>query len=337
MMKAEKMAKPWTLKDIPDQTGRVAVVTGATGGLGYETALALAGANARVILTGRNAAKGWKAVNSIRAVHPQADVCFELLDLASLSSVAAFAAGMIAQGRPIHLLINNAGVMALPTREVTIDGFEMQLATNYLGHFALTARLLPLLIRGARPRVVSLSSIAHRKGAIDLGDLQSQDYQPWRAYGQSKLAMLMFALELQRRSDAGGWGVMSNAAHPGWARTELFANGPNTAEGWSWQRIVATLAAPLFSHSAGAGALPTLYAATAPDARPATLYGPDRLGEMKGAPAIAKIASRALDEPVAAGLWNLSVALTSASFPAPAPAVRGTREVRPSLEVIAGA
>jgi len=197
--------------------------------------------------------------------------------------------------------------------------------------------LLPLLIRGARPRVVSLSSIAHRKGAIDLGDLQGQDYQPWRAYGQSKLAMLMYALELQRRSDAGRWGLMSTAAHPGWARTELFANGPNTAKGWSWQRIVAALAAPLFSHSVAAGALPTLYAATSPDAKPATLYGPDRLGEMKGAPAIAKMASHALDEAVAAGLWRLSVALTSASFPAPATAARQTRGAQSSLEVVAGA
>ena len=331
------MTAPWTLKDIPDQTGRVAVITGATGGLGYETALGLAGANARVILTGRNAGKGREAVQRIRKAYPDALVRFELLDLASLASVQAFAAGMIAQERSIHLLINNAGVMALPTREVTVDGFEMQLATNYLGHFALTARLLPLLIRGARSRVVNLSSIAHRKGAIDLGDLQGTDYKPWRAYGQSKLAMLMFALELQRRSDEGGWGVLSNAAHPGWARTELFANGPNTAKGWSWQRAVATLAAPLFSHSAAAGALPTLYAATAPDARPGTLYGPDRLGEMKGAPAVAKIARQALDESVAAGLWRLSVALTSASFLAPATAAREVRGARPSLEVVAGA
>ena len=236
------------------------------------------------------------------------------------------------------MLINNAGVMALPTREVTVDGFEMQLATNYLGHFALTARLLPLLIRGARPRVVNLSSIAHRKGAIDLGDLQGKDYKPWRAYGQSKLAMLMFALELQRRSDAEGWGVMSNAAHPGWARTELFANGPNTAKGWSLatrhRGVGGSLVQPLGRRRAR---LPTLYAATSPDARPATLYGPDRLGEMKGAPAIAKIARQALDESVAAGLWRPSVALTSASFPAPAPAAREIRGARPSLEVVAGA
>src|SRR5688572_6178190 len=140
------MTNRWTLKDIPDQTGRVAVVTGATGGLGYETALALAGANARVILTGRNAAKGWSAVNRICAVHPHADVRFEILDLASLASVQAFTSKMLADGHPLNLLVNNAGVMALPTREVTSEGFEMQLATNYLGHFALTARLLPLLI-----------------------------------------------------------------------------------------------------------------------------------------------------------------------------------------------
>src|SRR5207244_798472 len=129
------------------------------------------------------------------------------------------------------------------------------IATNYLGHFALTARLLPLLVRAPRSRVVSLSSIAHRSGAIELGDLQSRNYKPWRAYGQTKLAMLMFALELQRQSDAHGWGLMSNAAHPGWARTDLFANGPNQSTQWSWQRVMTSLAAPLLSHSAEAGAL----------------------------------------------------------------------------------
>ena len=213
----------------------------------------------------------------------------------------------------------------------------MQLATNYLGHFALTVRLLPLLVRGARSRVVSLSSIAHRKGAIDLGDLQGKDYKPWRAYGQSKLAMLMFALELQRQSDAHGWSLTSNAAHPGWARTDLFANGPNTGSAWTWQRAVTAMAAPLFSHSAAAGALPTLYAATSPDAKGATMYGPGGLCEMKGPPSVAKIVPHALDMSVAAGLWRLSLALTGVRFPAAAPPAREIKEPALSLEVVAGA
>ncbi|HSV35548.1 MAG TPA: SDR family oxidoreductase [Ramlibacter sp.] len=303
-------------EDIPDQGGRTAVITGATGGLGYETALALAGANARVIVTGRNAAKGWDAVNRISAVHRRAHVRFEALDLASLASVEAFAAKVGSERRPVDMLINNAGVMALPVRKVTQDGFEMQIGTNYLGHFALTARLLPLLQRSAQPRVVSLSSVAHRQGVIDLGDFQGTAYRPWKAYGQSKLAMLMFAFELQRRSDAAGWGLMSNAAHPGWARTDLFTNGPRSnGWSWNWQRCVAELAGPFFSQDAAAGALPTLYAATSPDARPATLYGPDGLGEMKGAPAMARVARRALNPSVAADLWELSGELTGVTFP----------------------
>lgn len=312
----------WTLDDVPDQTGRVAIITGATGGLGYETALGLAGANARVILTGRNAAKGYAAVARIQSVHPTAVVRFEALDLASLASVRAFAQKMLTMARPIDLLINNAGVMALPTRQTTADGFEMQIATNYLGHFALTARLLPLLMRAKRPRVVNLSSVAHRRGAIDLADFHGGRYDAWKAYGQSKLAMLMFAFELQRQSDRHGWGLLSNAAHPGWARTELFTNGPNSGNAWSWQRCLAAVAGPVFSHSAAAGALPTLYAATSPDAKPATLYGPRDFGEMKGPPALAKVAPQALDEALSADLWKLSLELTAVPLPGTAGARR---------------
>jgi len=325
------------VEDVPYQAGRIAIVTGATGGLGYETALALAGAHARVIVTGRDAAKGWKAVNAIRCVHPHADVRFEALDLASLASVRAFSAKMRVRDKPVQLLVNNAGVMALPARRLTGDGFEMQIATNYLGHFALTAQLLPLLLRGTRSRVVSLSSIAHRSARINLDDLQSSNYNPWRAYGQTKLAMLMFAIELQRRSDKHGWGLMSNAAHPGWARTELFANGPNTASAWTWQRVFTAMAAPFLSHSAEAGAMPTLYAATSPDARGGVLYGPHGLSEMKGPPAVAKIAPRALDTAVAAGLWDESAAMTGVAFAAATHAAREVKQPAVSLEVVAGA
>jgi NAD(P)-dependent dehydrogenase (short-subunit alcohol dehydrogenase family) len=193
------LAKAWSVKDIPDQTGRRAVVTGATGGLGYETALALAGAGAEVILAGRNAAKGRDALARIEAAYPGAAGRFELLDLASLASVAAFAARLAAEDRALDLLVNNAGVMALPVRRITADGFEAQFGTNHLGHFALTLQLLALLGRGRAARVVTVSSLAHRRGRIDFADLQSMRYDPWAAYARSKLANLMFALELQRR------------------------------------------------------------------------------------------------------------------------------------------
>jgi NAD(P)-dependent dehydrogenase (short-subunit alcohol dehydrogenase family) len=302
----------WSTADIPPQGGKTAVITGATGGLGYETALALAGAGATVVLTGRSDAKGRTALEWIRAQFPKASISYETLDLASLASVADFAARFAAAHTSLDLLINNAGVMALPQRQTTADGFEMQLGTNYLSHYALTARLLPLLRRGHQPRVVNLSSLAHRSGAIHFDDLQSaQSYSPWKAYCQSKLAMLMFALELQRRSDAAGWGLLSNAAHPGYARTDLIANGPGAAGLLSW---LSTSLQPLMSHSAAAGALPTLFAATSLAAKAAGYYGPNGFYELKGPPAPAKIMPQAKDKAVAARLWDVSAALTGVSF-----------------------
>jgi NAD(P)-dependent dehydrogenase (short-subunit alcohol dehydrogenase family) len=302
----------WSTADIPPQGGKTAVITGATGGLGYETALALAGAGATVVLTGRSDAKGRTALEWIRAQFPKASISYETLDLASLASVADFAARFAAAHTSLDLLINNAGVMALPQRQATADGFEMQIGTNYLSHYALTARLLPLLRRGHQPRVVNLSSLAHRSGAIHFDDLQSaQSYSPWKAYCQSKLAMLIFALELQRRSDAAGWGLLSNAAHPGYARTDLIANGPGAAGLLS--RLSKSLQ-PLMSHSAAAGALPTLFAATSLAAKAAGYYGPNGFYELKGPPAPAKIMPQAKDKAVAARLWDVSAALTGVSF-----------------------
>src|SRR2546423_6955401 len=215
-----------TQAKIPSQLGRTAVVTGATGGIGYETALALAKAGSEVILTGRDDRKGRSAIEKISHEVIGARISYEQLDLASLASIADFAQRIHAR-QSLDLLINNAGVMALPRRQTTTDGFEMQFGTNHLGHFALTARLMPLLRRATGPRVVSVSSLAHRTGFIDFDDLQgARVYSPWKAYGQSKLACLMFALELQRRSDAAGWNLISNAAHPGLARTNLFPYGP---------------------------------------------------------------------------------------------------------------
>ncbi len=302
----------WTTADIPPENGRTAVITGATGGLGYETALALAGAGAKVMLTGRNDAKGRNAIERIRARFADADISYETLDLASLASVADFAARLAATHASLDLLINNAGVMALPQRQITADGFEMQFGTNYLGHYALTARLLPLLRRGNQPRVVNLSSLAHRSGTINFDDLQgAKSYSPFKAYCQSKLAMLIFALELQRRSDAAGWGLMSNAAHPGYALTDLIANGPGS-RGLLGQ--LSNMLRPFAGQSAAQGALPTLFAATSPQAQPGGYYGPAGFYELKGPPVPAKIMPRAKDAAVAARLWDVSAVLTGVSF-----------------------
>ncbi|MCS0500898.1 SDR family oxidoreductase [Ancylobacter mangrovi] len=303
----------WTFSDIPSQQDRSAVVTG-TGGLGYETALALARAGADVTLAGRNPEKGAESVSRIRAEVPAAKIAFERLDLASLASVEDFAGQMLAGDTSLDLLVNNAGVMTPPSRKTTSDDFELQFGTNYLGHFALTGRLLPLLRKARAPRVVNLSSLAHRGGAIHFDDLQWQrSYRPWAAYGQSKLAMLMFAFELQRRSDAGGWGLMSNAAHPGYARTELIANGPGTDR---WLFKLTGFLRPFASQSAAEGALPTLFAATSPDARGGAYYGPDGIYELKGPPKLAKAMPQAHDKKVAAQLWEISESLTGVSFPA---------------------
>src|SRR5260370_19089402 len=200
--------KKWTVNDIPTQTGKLAIVTGATGGLGYETALGLARAGAEVVLAGRNREKGRVAVDKIMRALPVAKARVQMLDLASLASVRAFAAEMVAKGRPLDMLINNAGVMDLPTRRLTADGFEMQFGTNHLSHFALTGLLLSLLRSTRSPRVVNVSSLAHRGGKIDFNNLQAERrYERWAAYQQSKLANLLFTFELQRRSDAHGWGT----------------------------------------------------------------------------------------------------------------------------------
>ena len=244
---------------------------------------------------------------------PTAKIAFQRLDLASLTSVEEFAGRMLAGNTPFDLLVNNAGVMTPPSRQTTSDDFELQFGTNYLCHFALTGRLLPLLLKGSAPRIVNLSSLAHRCGAIHFDDLQSQRfYRPWAAYGQSKLAMLMFAFELQRRSDASGWGLMSNTAHPGYARTELIANGPGTDR---WLFKVTGFLRPFASQSAAEGTLPTLFAATSPDARGGAYYGPDWFYELKGPPKLAKVMSQAQDKKFAARLWVISERLTGVSFP----------------------
>jgi NAD(P)-dependent dehydrogenase (short-subunit alcohol dehydrogenase family) len=298
----------WKSSDIPSQQHRIALVTG-TGGLGLEDALELARAGADVVIAGRNPAKGQEAVQRVLTEVPSAQVRFEALDLASLSSVRDFCARLQSQTDRLDLLINNAAVMTPPRREQTVDGFELQLGTNYLGHFALTAGLLPLLRRGRGARVISLSSVAARSGEIDFDDLQAaRTYTPMKSYAQSKLACLMFAFELQRRSEAHGWGVTSIASHPGISRTDLLHNAP----GRSSPQGIARSALWFLFQPAAQGALPTLFAATSPDAIPGAYYGPDKLSETRGFPALAKVPVQAENTAHAARLWAESERLTGA-------------------------
>ena len=304
----------WTTNDIPDQTGKLVVITGATGGLGYETALALASKGAEVVLTGRNDKKGAEALARIRAAFPAARLSYETLDLGSLKSVAAFAARFAAAHDHLDVLVNNGGVMMPPTRQTTADGFELQFGTNYLSHFALTAQLLPLLTAAKAPRVVNVASSAHNMGQINFDDLQGvKGYAPMKYYGQSKLANLMFAQELQRRSDANGWHLMSTAAHPGWAATELIANGAGAE---SLTNRLTKLVAPMVAGTPQSGALPQLYAATDPHAENGTYYGPTGLFEIKGPPGKVGMAGKAKDLAVAARLWTVSEQLTGVHYPA---------------------
>jgi NAD(P)-dependent dehydrogenase (short-subunit alcohol dehydrogenase family) len=300
----------WTTSDIPPQHGRSVVITG-TGGLGFQDALALARAGADVTIAGRNRAKGEAAVEQIRAAVPGAQVQFEEVDLARLASVTAFAQRLRNSRAGLDVLINNAAVMTPPTRQTTADGFELQFGTNYLGHFALTAQLLPLLQQGNAPRVINLSSIAARDGAINFDDLQAErSYRPMPVYAQSKLACLLFAFELQRRSSAAGWGITSIAAHPGISRTDLLTNGAGER---SASGLVRTWLWFLFQPAAQ-GALPTLYAATSPQATPGAYYGPDSFSETRGYPTLAKVPSQARDTAVAARLWELSEQLSGVRF-----------------------
>ncbi len=292
----------------------MAVVTGATGGLGYEIALALAQGCADVIIAGRNDAKGRGAAGKIRTLAPKALVRFEKLDLACLKSVASFAERLVAVGRPVDLLVNNAGVMALPSRRVTADGFELQFGTNYLGHFALTGRLLPLLHRSRFPRVVQISSLAHHFGKIRFEDLHGErKYKPWTAYSQSKLAALLFARELQWQSDAHGWGLLSSAVHPGCAKTDLIANGPGAK---SMVSLLSRSLGRMVSQSAADGALPALYAAASEHIVPGGFYGPGGMLEFAGAPAAAYASRRAQDQAVARKLWQVSEQLTGVRWSA---------------------
>lgn len=305
--------------DIPDLTGARAIMTGANSGLGRELTRRLALAGADVVLAVRNEAKGEAEIAQLRAEIPHASLELRVIDLSSLASVATFADATIRVGHPIDILINNAGIMMPPKREVTPDGFELQFEANYLGHFALTAQLMPLLIKAESPRVVNLSSIYARAGRLDWDDLQSEkSYRPGRAYGLSKLAMLMFARELNRRSAAAGWGILAAAAHPGATITNLQSTGP--LRGRSPESLRTRLNAlqyrvPGLYQNVDQGILPALFAATSPDAVGGGYYGPSGFQEVTGGPSPASVPKRALSTADSARLWTLSEQLGKVTFP----------------------
>jgi NAD(P)-dependent dehydrogenase (short-subunit alcohol dehydrogenase family) len=300
------MAGGWDVQDIPDQTGRVAVVTGANSGLGLVTARELARAGARVVLACRNLDKGHAAIAEIRAAVPEAQVQLEELDLASLASVRGFAERFVATHDGLDLLINNAGVMAAPRRR-TADGFELHFGTNHLGHFALTTALLETMEGRDDARVVTLSSNAHKMGRISFDNLNGdRHYFRWSAYGQSKLANLLFALELDRRLRAEGSTVKSLAAHPGYSATNLQSAGPPL-----FDRLVMVASNAAIAQSDEMGALPTLYAATQPGLEGGTYVGPGGFQEQRGHPKIVQPSARARDPETARRLWEVSERLTA--------------------------
>jgi NAD(P)-dependent dehydrogenase (short-subunit alcohol dehydrogenase family) len=320
---SKEMGKGWKIGNVPWQVGRRAVITGANSGIGYYTALELARKGAQVVLACRDMQKGEAALAKLRSRVPGAIAEVAHLDLASLESVRTFAESELALGLPLDLLINNAGVMAPKKRLETVDGFEMQFGTNVLGHFALTMRLMPALIRtvqsqAPKPRVVTVASIAHKQGRLNFEDLQStKSYSPMGAYRQSKLADLMFSFELARRlKDAGppAWGVISVAAHPGVASTNLFQAGEYSAvekaARWGFGIAIGVLL-----NSTAQGALPTLFAATAEGVQDGDYFGPTGLGETRGGNVgTAEVAPQARSLDDARRLWSECERLTGTSL-----------------------
>jgi NAD(P)-dependent dehydrogenase (short-subunit alcohol dehydrogenase family) len=303
------MSPPWTAADIPEQRGRVAVVTGSNTGLGFQTARLLAERGATVVLAVRDLERGRQAAERIAASAPSAAVRLQRLDLASLASVREAAAELVAQHPAIDLLINNAGVM-YPPRQTTVDGFELAFGINHLGHFALTGLLLPALLPVAGSRVVTVSSIAHRvRAGIHFDDLQlERGFDRMKAYGQSKLANLLFTYELQRRLAPAGT-TSALAAHPGASNTELIRNSPTVL------RALARPLAPIVAQSAARGALTTLRAATDPAALGGQYYGPDGVAEMRGHPTLVSSSAQSHDPDIQRRLWAVSEELTGVRYP----------------------
>lgn len=303
----------WTEQDVPDLSGKVAVVTGANSGIGLEAAKVLAEKGAGVVLACRNVTKGEEAARGIRARSSRVTVRVEPLDLSNLASVRAFSEKACREIPKLNLLVNNAGIMAIP-RALTADGFEMQIGTNHFGHFALTGLLLGPLLASPGGRVVTVSSGAHHFGRMDFDDLMGERrYEKWRAYAQSKLANLLFFHELDRRLRRAGKVLMSVAAHPGYAATNLQYVGPEL-EGSAFGRAIMSLGNGLFAQSAAMGALPTLRAATDPIAVGGSYYGPDGFRELRGHPVLVRSSRRARSEADAKRLWDISEKLTGVVY-----------------------
>jgi NAD(P)-dependent dehydrogenase (short-subunit alcohol dehydrogenase family) len=314
------MSKQWQAADISSLAGKRVLITGANSGIGYHAALRLARKGAHVILACRDRQRGEAAIARMKTDSEGIHAELMVLDLASLASVREAAQTELAKHRPLHILINNAGVMNPPKRLQTADGFELQFGTNVLGHFALTALLMPALQLAAdespdRPRIVTIASIAHKRGRINFDDLQStRGYSPYRAYSQSKLGNLLFAFELNRRLRALDSRIMSVAAHPGVAQTNLFISGNYSPIERSVRSVIGQ-GIGIFLNTDSEGALPTLFAATSPTAEDGAYYGPQGFQEMRGdvvGPAI--IAPQALDTAAATRLWGISEQLTSIPF-----------------------
>ena len=309
------MSEKWTTADIPDQSGRTALVTGANSGLGLQTAKALAGAGATVLIGCRNQEKAADAKREIEAAAPGATIEIVELDLADLASVQAAAESVAARPEPLDLLVNNAGVMVPPKRQ-TADGFELQFGTNHLGHFALTGRLLDKLLAADSPRVVTVASIAHRAGKMDFDDLNwEKSYSRWPAYGRSKLSNLLFTLELSKRAADAGTNLIAASSHPGFAATNLQTAGIGLGSiGGTLLKPVMKVGNIFLAQSDANGALPSLRAATDPDVVSGDYYGPDGLGEQRGHPQRVGRTSRASNEADAKRLWEVSEEMTSVSF-----------------------
>ncbi|MFC4855956.1 SDR family oxidoreductase [Actinophytocola glycyrrhizae] len=304
---------------VPDLSGKLAVVTGASDGVGLGLAARLTAAGAEVVMPVRNRRKGEAAIATIKQRHPAAALSLRDLDLSSLDSVAALGATLRAENRPIHILVNNAGVMTPPDRQTTVDGFELQFGSNHLGHFALVAHLLPLL-RAGRARVTSQISVAANENAVNWDDLNwERSYHGRRAYSQSKIAFGLFGLELDRRSKAGGWGITSNLSHPGIAPTNLLAARPEVGRtrDTAAVRLIRVLSRRgILAGTVETALLPALLAATSPDARGGRLYGPSGLRHLSGPPAEQAVYSRLRSEDDATRLWQISENLTHTTFPA---------------------
>jgi NAD(P)-dependent dehydrogenase (short-subunit alcohol dehydrogenase family) len=310
------MSEKWTTADIPDQSGRTVLVTGANSGLGLQTAKALAAAGATVLMGCRNAEKAASAKREIESSSPGATVEIVELDLADLSSVEAAAEVVNARAGSLDLLINNAGVMVPPKRQ-TADGFELQFGTNHLGHFALTGRLLDKLLVADAPRIVTVASMAHRAGKMDFDDLNwEKSYSRWPAYGRSKLSNLLFTLELSKRAAAAGTDLIAASSHPGFAATNLQTAGIGLGAAGKLLTPVMKLGNIFLAQSDENGALPSLRAATDPDVVSGDYYGPDGIGEQRGHPQRVGRSGRASNEADAKRLWEVSEELTGVRFDA---------------------